>query len=92
MHIITPLSNLIKKNAFQWSEEAKKWFEALKGIMSSTPVLATPEFSKPFVIECDTSGYGLGVVLMQDERLIAFESRKLNNREQLKSTYDKEML
>ena len=60
--------------------------------MPSTPVLATPYFSKPFVIECDASGYGLGVVLMQDEHPITFESRKLNNREQLKSTYDKEML
>ena len=59
--------------------------------MSSTPVLATPNFSKPFVIECDASGYGLGAILMQDEQLIAFESKKLK-REQLKSTYDKEML
>ena len=92
MHITAPLSNLLKKNAFQWSEEAEKCFEALKGIMSSTPVLATPYFSKPFVIQCDASGYGLGVVLMQDEHLIAFKSRKLKKREQLKSTYDKEML
>ena len=59
--------------------------------MSSTPVLATPDFSKPFV-KCDALGYGLGATLMQDEHSIAFESRKLNKREQLKSTYDKEML
>ena len=92
VHITTPLSNLLKNNAFQWSEEAYKCFKYLKGIMSSTPVLATPNFYKPFLIECDASGYGLGAVLMQDENLIAFESRKLNKREQLKSTYDKEML
>ena len=60
--------------------------------MSSTPILATPDFSKPFMIECDASGYGLGAVLMQDEHPIAFERRKLNKREQFKSTYDKEML
>ena len=60
--------------------------------MSSTPVLATPYFSKPFVIECDASGYGLRAVLMQYEQPVAFESRKLNKQEQLKSTYDKEML
>ena len=60
--------------------------------MSSTHVIATPYFSKPFVIECDTLGYGLGAVLIQDEHPIAFESRKLNKREQLNSTYDKEML
>ena len=45
-HRTAPLSNLLKKNAFQWSEEAEKCFEALKGIMSSTPVLATLDFSK----------------------------------------------
>ena len=70
----------------------EKCFESLKGIMSSTPILATPDFSKPFVIECDASGYGLGAILMQDEHPIAFENKKLNKREQLKSTYDKEML
>ena len=79
VHITAPLSNLLKRNAFRWSVEADKCFEALKGTMSSTPILATPDFSKPFVIECDTLGYGLGAVLMQDEHLIAFESRKLNN-------------
>ena len=67
-------------------------FEALKGIMSSTPLLPTLDFSKPFVIECDALGYGLGAIPMQDEHSIAFESRKLNKREQLKSTYDKKML
>ena len=60
--------------------------------MSSTHVLATPNFSKPFMIECDASSYGLGAVLMQDEHPIDFESRKLNKWEKLKSTYDKEML
>ena len=92
VHITAPLSNLLKKNDFQWSVEADKCFEALKGIMSSMPLLATPDFSKPFVIECDTLGYGLGAILIQDEHSISFENMKLNNREQLKSIYDKEML
>ena len=60
--------------------------------MSSTPVLTTPDFTKPFAIECDALVSGLGVVLMQEGHPIAFESRKLNKRESLKSTYDKEML
>ena len=60
--------------------------------MSSTLVLATPNFSNPFVIECDALGFGIGVVLMQDGHPIAFESRKLNKRECLQSTYNKEML
>jgi hypothetical protein len=60
--------------------------------MSITPILATPDFNKPFIIECDGSGLGIGAILMQDEHPIAFESRKLNQTEFLQSTYNKEML
>jgi hypothetical protein len=56
-HLTTPLTNLLKKNSFQWNLEAQKCFENLKNIMSTTLVLATPDFSKPFIIECDVSGF-----------------------------------
>jgi len=69
-----------------------KCFEDLKEIMSNAHVLATPNFSKSFVIECDASGFGIDAVLMQDGHPIVFESRKLNKKERLKSTYNKEML
>jgi hypothetical protein len=72
--------------------EAQKCFENLKIIMYATPVLATPDFSKPFIIECDASSFGIGAILMQDGHPIAFESRKLNKTECLQSTYNKEML
>jgi hypothetical protein len=91
-HLTTPLSNLLKKNSFKWDNSAQEYFETLKRVMSSTHVLATPDFAKPFVVECDASGIGIGAVLMQDGHPIAFESRKLNTREELKSTYNKEML
>jgi hypothetical protein len=54
--------------------------------------LSAPYFSKTFVLECDASGDGLGVVLMQDNHPITFESQKFKPREKTKSTYDKEML
>ena len=57
--------------------------------MSSCPVLALPDFSQPFVVERDASGEGLGVVLMQNNHTIAFESRKLKNYEHHYSIYDK---
>jgi hypothetical protein len=54
-HLTTPLSNLLKKNSFKWDNSAQECFETLKRVMSSTPVLATPNFAKPFVVECDAS-------------------------------------
>ena len=60
--------------------------------MSSCPILALPDFSKPFVVECDASGEGVAVVLKQGQHPIAFESRNLQPHEKLYSIYDKEML
>ena len=59
-----PLTDLTKKGAFTWTKLARKTFEEMKVITSSCPVLALPNFSQPFVVECDASGEGLGVLLM----------------------------
>jgi len=83
---------LLKKNAFKCDDQADKCFEKLKEVMSTTPVLPTPDFSKLFEVECDASGFEIGAVLMHDNHPIAFESMKLNKREGLKSTYQKDML
>ena len=79
-HKTTPLTKLLKKNSFRWNYERTKCFEALKNIILSTPVLTTPDFTKPFVVECDASGFEIGAILMQDHP-IAFESQKINKRE-----------
>ena len=60
--------------------------------MSSCLVLAFPDFTKTFVLDCDGSGEGIGVVLMQERNPIAYERRKLHPHERLYSIYDKEML
>jgi hypothetical protein len=64
----------------------------MKEVMSTCPVLALPDFTQPFVLECDASGEGIGAVLMQQRHLIAYERRKLSEREKLYPIYDKEML
>jgi hypothetical protein len=64
----------------------------MKEVMSTCPVLSLPDFSQPFVLECDASRVGIGVVFMQGGHPIVFESRKLNESKRFYSIYDKEML
>ena len=90
--IARPLTNMLKKNNFHWSDEAKATFQSLKDSLIQSPVLALPDFSKVFVVEVDASGYGIGVVLIQNHHPIAFISRVLNIQQQSLSTYEKELL
>jgi hypothetical protein len=70
--IETPITTLLNKEAFSWTEEATKAFEKLKEAMCTTLVLATPDFTKTFIVECDASGQLIGVVLMQEGRKAPF--------------------
>ena len=72
-----PLTNLLKKNQFSWSPAADQAFYNLKQLMSHTPVLAIPDFNLPFTIETDACSTGVGAVLMQLDRPVAFLSKAL---------------
>jgi hypothetical protein len=89
--IVAPLNHTLKKNNFAWTHTAEIAFEHLKQAMVQAPILALPDFSKEFVVECDASGVGIGVVLRQ-ERPIAFFSQALQEKQLLLSTYEKEIL
>jgi hypothetical protein len=90
--IARPLTQLLKKDAFGWNEEAEESFSRLKEAMTKAPVLALPEFPQQFIIECDVFGFGIGAVLMQGRRPIAYFSQALHGQNLVLSTYEREML
>ncbi|XP_052291764.1 uncharacterized protein LOC127900631 [Citrus sinensis] len=90
--IAAPLTNMLKQDSFTWNPTAEAAFDELRQAMASTPVLALPNFTKPFSIECDASGRGIGAVLMQEGRPLAYISKALFGKNLAMSTYDKEML
>ena len=87
------LTRLTKDDVvFAWTEKQQESFDKLKEALTSPPVLAMPDFSKPFTVECDASEYALGGILTQDGRPIAYESRVLTSAEQNYETHDRECL
>jgi len=90
--VAAPLTALLKKNSFVWSEKAEAAFRHLKELMSTPPVLGLPDFTKKFIIECDASGAGIGAVLMQNGRPLAYLSQALKGKSLFLSNYEKELL
>eukprot|EP00253_Pinus_taeda_P005514 PITA_05514 len=90
--IKTPLTTLLKKDAFSWTLEANKAFENIKEAMCQALVLAMPDFTKTFNVESDALGNGIGAVLMQEGRPVVFESRPIKGKYLHKAINEKEML
>jgi hypothetical protein len=85
-----PLTNLLKKKQFLWDDEAQVAFDTLKKVMTTTPVLALPDFTVPFIVETGASDQGLGAMLMQHDKPIAFLSKTLSSNHKFLSIYEKE--
>ena len=90
--ISKPLTDLLKKGAFEWSEVTQQAFEILKQALVAASVLAIPDFAKEFVVETDASRMGIGAVLMQENHPLAFIRKSLGPRWQKLSVYEKELL
>lgn len=93
--ICKPLHDMLRKNAFSWGPEQSKAFETLKHRLATALVLTLPDFSKPFTLEANACGYGIGAVLKQEgqrRQPITYFSKTLSATAQSQSTYDKEAL
>ncbi|GJR06433.1 reverse transcriptase domain-containing protein [Tanacetum coccineum] len=80
-----------KSKTFDWGEEQELAFQTLKDKLCNAPVLALPDGSEDFVVYCDASGIGLGCVLMQRGKVIAYASRQLKIHENNYTTHDLEL-
>jgi hypothetical protein len=96
--IARPLHELSRKDVkFEWKEKQEKAFETLKKKLTEAPILANPDFTKPFELTTDASGGGLGIILSQrdeenKERVIAYGSRALKPSEMNYAATELEML
>jgi hypothetical protein len=82
------LNNGVK---FEWSQACEEAFQTLKDHLTTAPVLAQPNIHKDFDVYCDASRIGLGCVLMQEGRVVAYASRQLKRPEENYPTHDLEL-
>ena len=92
-HILAPLTALTsqKSGNVAWSAECQHAFDTIKAILSSDVLLSSPDHNKPFHVYTDASDLQLGAVIVQDDRPVAFYSRKLNAAQCNYTTMEKEL-
>jgi hypothetical protein len=90
--IVKPLTSLLEKGKeFKWDDKCQACFEELKKKLTTAPVLIMPDIHKAFDVYCDASRQGLGCVLMQEGKVVAYASRQLIKHEQNYPTRDLEL-
>ena len=91
--LVAPVTEIVKKHVgFKWGSEQERVLNLIKEKLVSVPLLALPDFTKTFEIECDALGIGIGAILMQEERPIAYFSEKYSGAARNYPTYDKECM
>ena len=91
--VASQLTNLTKQSVpFVWSDECEESFQKLKTLLTTAPILTLPVEGKNFIVYCDASYSGLGVVLMQEKNVIAYASRQLKVHERNYPTHDLELV
>ena len=76
---MVPITDCLKSEKFQWTPTATKAFTEIKRMMTEAHVMRLPDFLKAFEVTCDASGLAIGVVLSQENHLVAYFSEKLKN-------------
>ncbi|CAM8934823.1 unnamed protein product [Rhodiola kirilowii] len=89
--IASPLTKLLRKESFAWTEDAIKAFQGLRDALMTTPTLALPDFSKQFIVQTDASDVGVGAVQSQEDHPVAFFSKQLPIGTRATSTYNREL-
>ncbi len=94
-HILSPVTaktvvpkKSVKNPPFKWTTEMQKAFEEMKALMAAEVLCAYPDHNKPLIIYTDASNYQLGACIMQDDRPVAYYSRKLNSAQCYYATID----
>ena len=90
--VAKPMTQLLKKDKkFIWTEACEQSFQELNKKLTTAPVLTVPDIHKSFEVYCDASRKGLGCVLMQDGKVVAYASRQLRKHEENYPTHDLEL-
>ncbi|GJZ29957.1 reverse transcriptase domain-containing protein [Tanacetum coccineum] len=90
--MLNPLTSITERNQkYEWSVEQEEAFQTLKNNLCDAPILSLPDGVEDFVVYCDASNQGLGCVLMQRNKVIAYASRQLKIHEKNYTTHDLEL-
>ena len=91
-HKLSPLSCKSGNKNFYWTDKMDKAFLQMKAILSLDALIVYPNHNKPFHIQTDASDYQMGAIIMQDEKPVAYWSRKLNGSQKSYTTMEEELL